>query len=521
MKTQMPYTSAKTDISKNNNNSITTLAHTENTLSQCPHLPHFPHRTCTISLFLPHTYPSTKTHEMKKFSILISLLLLITLILAFSKDDEPAKPIYIPPSEQRPGDAAKGYDYLTTGDFLKSGVPYNLFIMKSGKDETNYLGRSGKNANVEQGYNVVRTADSIDIVIPTCLQCHAQVFEGKLVLGLGNSFKDFSHITEQKANNASIKFLQATAPRQYNAFKSFYRSYVTVNPYLETDIRGINPADKLAAVLVAHRDPQTLKWSDDPYLDIPTDVVPTDVPPWWLLRKKNAMFYNAFGRGDFGRFLMLSNLLTVADTTEANEVYSHFGDVFAYIRSLEPPKYTHPINKKLAAEGELIFMDNCRACHGTYGADAFYPNLIVPGCIIQTDSMLFKSNQQNKPFIDWFNKSWFAQGSNPAKLVPSDGYIAPPLDGIWITAPYFHNGSVPTIEAVLNSKLRPKYWSRDFENPEYDYQHLGWKYETKDKPEPKKTYNTTMPGYGNYGHYFGDHLSDKERKALIEYLKTL
>jgi hypothetical protein len=34
-------------------------------------------------------------------------------------------------------------------------------------------------------------------------------------------------------------------------------------------------------------------------------------------------------------------------------------------------------------------------------------------------------------------------------------------------------------------------------------------------------YNTTIPGYGNYGHTYGDRLSEQERKAIIEYLKTL
>jgi len=101
------------------------------------------------------------------------------------------------------------------------------------------------------------------------------------------------------------------------------------------------------------------------------------------------------------------------------------------------------------------------------------------------------------------------------------GYIAPPLDGIWVTAPYLHNGSVPTLEALLNSDLRPKYWSRDFDKPEYDYQKLGWKYTKEEKPGGKTVYNTDLPGYGNYGHNYGDKLKEKERKAIIEYLKTL
>jgi hypothetical protein len=58
----------------------------------------------------------------------------------------------------------------------------------------------------------------------------------------------------------------------------------------------------------------TFKWSNEPMIKMSEEVVPTDVPAWWLLKKKNAMFYNGFGRGDFSRFLMASNLLTVTDT---------------------------------------------------------------------------------------------------------------------------------------------------------------------------------------------------------------
>jgi mono/diheme cytochrome c family protein len=290
---------------------------------------------------------------------------------------------------------------------------------------------------------------------------------------------------------------------------------------METEVQGVNAADRLAMLLVAHRDPVTLAWNKKPILDIPNETIPTDVPAWWILKKKNAMFYNGFGRGDFGRFLMLSNLLTVKDTTEAREVYGHFGDVLAYIKSIKAPKYPKPINQELAKNGETIFINNCSKCHGTYGEKESYPNLLIPSNIIKTDSLLFKANYQNPQFIEWFNKSWYAQGDYAAKLVPANGYVAPPLDGIWATAPYLHNGSVPTIEAVLNSKIRPTIWSRNFTSPKYNYEILGWEFEEQTKPNGKKYYNTKLPGYGNHGHYFGDKLTDAERKALIEYLKTL
>jgi hypothetical protein len=196
-------------------------------------------------------------------------------------------------------------------------------------------------------------------------------------------------------------------------------------------------------------------------------------------------------------------------------------DVLAYINSLLPPKYPMAIDNALAKTGEAIFNKNCAGCHGTYGANGQYPNLLIPQSIIQTDSLLQSSNYSNPQFVNWFNNSWFSSGDHPAKLVPFNGYIAPPLDGIWITAPYLHNGSVPTLEAVLNSSLRPAYWSRDFSKPQYDYENPGWKFSVHVQPTDKTVYNTRLPGYGNYGHYFGDKFTNTERKAVIEYLKTL
>jgi hypothetical protein len=50
---------------------------------------------------------------------------------------------------------------------------------------------------------------------------------------------------------------------------------------------------------------------------------------------------------------------------------------------------------------------------------------------------------------------------------------------------------------------------------------VGWRFQTLSAPGNKYVYNTELPGYGKYGHYFGDHLTEAERKAVIEYLKTL
>jgi hypothetical protein len=116
-------------------------------------------------------------------------------------------------------------------------------------------------------------------------------------------------------------------------------------------------------------------------------------------------------------------------------------------------------------------------------------------------------------------------------VTQSIGYLAPPLDGVWATAPYFHNGSVPTIYNVLNSKTRPTMFTRSFKTDldAYDAVKVGWKVQILDRgPDPalpaferRKVYDTTRQGRGNGGHTFGDDLTEEERRAVMEYLKTL
>lgn len=432
-------------------------------------------------------------------------------------------PVPIPPSVQRlGGDSAKGFEYLINGDYVRSGVPYNLFLLGMGKDRKNLLHREGKNQNLPFDYTAVETKGEV-LVAPNCMQCHAQVFNDSLIVGMGNTFINFSEGDKVNVKNFERleNMLKLTGPKKLAAAAPFIQVGKVIAPYLKTEVQGVNAADRLTAVLAAHRDPETFKWSSIASIEVPKDLIPTDVPAWWLLKKKNAMFYNGFGRGDFGRFLMASNLLTVNDTAESVEVDAHMPDVLAYIYSIQAPKYPGKIDATLAAEGEKVFTVNCSKCHGTYGENGEYPNLLIPSAVIQTDSMLLVSNFSNPQFIEWFNKSWFTKGDHPARLEPFNGYVAPPLDGVWATAPYLHNGSVPDMVGLLNSDKRPKYWSRDFEKNSYNNEKLGWDHQKLPSANWKNFYNTTLPGYSNVGHYFGDRLTEKERTAVLEYLKTL
>lgn len=431
------------------------------------------------------------------------------------------KPISIPANKQYPDDAKEGYRYLTEGDYLKSGLPVALFkqSLRMGPKRPD-LGRQGDNKGIPYDFTMISAPNGIKVAAPNCMFCHAQTWGDSVIIGLGNSLSDYS-MPQTATMVMGEMAMKMMGEKERAAAANLIRAGKTTGPYLVTASKGVNIADRLTAVLAAHRDPLSFVWRDEPGLKIPDEIIPTDVPAWWLLKKKNAMFYSGFGRGDFPRFLMAANLLTVTDTAEAAEVLPHFYDVLAYLYSIEPPKYPKEINQTLAAQGEVLFNDNCSKCHGTYGEKETYPNLLVPTHIIKTDSTLVESNFSSPQFLEWFKQSWFRTGPRQADLVPFRGYIAPPLDGVWITAPYLHNASVPNLETLLNSKTRPTFWARDFDKPNYDYEKVGWIYTINDKQSTRSTYNTTLKGYGNHGHTFGDKLSDDERKAVIEYLKTL
>jgi mono/diheme cytochrome c family protein len=465
--------------------------------------------------------PIMKTGKLFLYAVLSIFAVACAAKMSKVSSEFSHKPVSIPAHRQYPGNAEEGYRYLTEGDYLKSGLPAELFRQMSGfLKEKNDLGRGGENKGVPYFFNIVNAPNGVKIAAPNCLFCHAQRWGDTVIVGLGNSLSDYS---QQQTGITSLAemALKSLPAREREAAANFVRAGKTTSPYLVTASKGVNIADRLTAVLAAHRDPANFRWRDKPALEIPNEVIPTDVPAWWLLKKKNAMFYSGFGRGDFPRFLMAANLLTVTDTSEAASILPNFYNVLAYLYSIEPPKYPYPIDDRLAATGKKIFEANCSKCHGTYGEKETYPNLLIPTHIIKTDSSLVETNFSSPQFIEWFKQSWFRTGKRKADLVPFKGYIAPPLDGVWITAPYLHNGSVPTLETLLNSKKRPAYWERDFDKPKYDYNEVGWVYKQHDKQVNKNTYNTTLKGYGNHGHTFGDKLTDEERKAVIEYLKTL
>lgn len=128
---------------------------------------------------------------MKKTIVLLILTAAISSFTLLTKyyDDTP---VPIPPSKQRTfGDAKKGYEYLITGDYVKGGVPINIFLLGTMGQKT-YLQRDGLNKNIGYGFTAITARNGETLVAPNCLQCHAQIFNDSLIIGLGNALADFT-----------------------------------------------------------------------------------------------------------------------------------------------------------------------------------------------------------------------------------------------------------------------------------------------------------------------------------------
>jgi len=433
----------------------------------------------------------------------------------------------VPETPQRDGDPEAGYRALVNAPYVSCGMPYEAFRRISPETDPDDLlpGREGRNAELPYSLTAHVNADGVEIVTSNCLICHAARFDGALVVGLGNEFLDFTDDPRGTVNQAGL-YVRGEA--ETAAWQHWADRIDGIAPYIRTATVGVNPATNLTWAIMAHRDPETLAWSEEPLIEPPpTEPLPVSVPPWWRMGKKHAMFYTTIGRGDHARFMMLASTLCADSVAEAEDADTYAADVRAFIAGLEAPDYPYPVDGDLAAEGEAVFEANCSRCHGSYGEDGSYPNLVIGLEEIGTDPAyaIAATDGSRDRFYEWVARSYYAQD---VRTGPARGYIAPPLDGVWATAPYLHNGSVPNLRSLLDSSRRPEFWRHRTDPRAYDQADLGWRYERLEAGKPADdpdarpgVYDTTLHGYGNGGHLFGDGLSEPERTAVIEYLKTL
>ncbi|MEM1185361.1 MAG: hypothetical protein AAGI53_10225 [Planctomycetota bacterium] len=450
-----------------------------------------------------------------------------TVTLAVAEAEPRAKSIRLPENPQELGDPDEGYRYLLHGDYIGSGIPLRLYASLSrGEPEPEHrLERLGSGADLPHLLNAFTMPSGAEVVAGmNCLGCHAQVLGDELVIGLGNSLSDWTDSTGLGPVQGMVRLMYPPEHPERVAAEQFLRGVNALQGKTAAPFRGVNPAFRLEEVAAAYRDPEDLSWTEQRGYDYGEIFIASDVPPWWNVKKKNALYYTGLGRGDFAKLIQQINVVGIGDKTDAARINESMHDLLAYIMTVEAPLYPGEIDQAMAVRGATVFEMNCAKCHGTYdttgGDDWTYPNKLIPLEKIGTDPE-YALDLKSSGLHEWFTESWYAKTEPKAWAEPGLGYVAPPLDGVWATAPYFHNASVPTLEGVLDSEARPTYWRRSFSPADYDLAAPGWAHTVETGPIDAQTYDTTLPGYGNQGHTYGDDLTDDERRAVIEYLKTL
>ena len=144
-----------------------------------------------------------------------------------------------------------------------------------------------------------------------------------------------------------------------------------------------------------------------------------------------------------------------------------------------------------------------------------YAQESIRGKEIFRDSFLGEDRFKGDPTLDY------------TTLKPGTAYVARHLAGVWSTAPYLHNGSVPNLEELLKpAALRVKKFKVG--TNVYDHQKLGFESALKEKEcsddNDPACLNTALVGNSNRGHepsMYGGELKASDKKALVEFLKVL
>ena len=186
-----------------------------------------------------------------------------------------------------------------------------------------------------------------------------------------------------------------------------------------------------------------------------------------------------------------------------------------FITELDPPKFPFPIDEKLTARGSEIFANTCASCHAFGGERT---GTVIPVEEVGTDR--HRLDMWTQQAADTYNE--FAEGYefDFDNLRKTNGYVAVSLDGLWLRAPYLHNGSVPSLQDMLDKpENRTKVFYRGYDV--YDPEKVGFISAGSEAERIGFKYDTSIPANSNQGHVYGSDLPAEDKKALIEYLKTL
>jgi RoxA-like, cytochrome c-like len=265
------------------------------------------------------------------------------------------------------------------------------------------------------------------------------------------------------------------------------------------------------------------------YLNQPIDATigNSDMQPVWNLAKHPNSTYHWDGLNTNLQEVVLSSAIgdgaplkwVDRDFARWNETrpqeMSSLRRILNFISTTPPPKYPFAIDQALAATGAGVFQGECASCHALDGQRTGH---VIPLAEVGTDR--HRLDMWRQPAADAYNAKGEGHAWKFSKFRQSEGYVAVPLDGLWLRAPYLHNGSVPTLIDLLEPvDRRPKLFYRGYDV--YDHTRIGFITEGVEAEAVGTRFDTSVPANSNAGHLWGTSLDAAQKRALLEYLKTL
>jgi hypothetical protein len=253
----------------------------------------------------------------------------------------------------------------------------------------------------------------------------------------------------------------------------------------------------------------------------------SDMVPLWSLKRHQGYAYHWDGLNSDLKEVVLSS--AIGDGATAKWVdrdnrkwddtdprgMSSLRRIRNYIESVPPPRYPYALDQGLASEGAAVYAAHCASCHAFGGART---GTIVPATEVGTDP--HRLQMWTPASAAAYNAYGDGHDWKFSHFRSTNGYVSVPLDGLWLRAPYLHNGSVPSLAALLEpADRRPTLFWRGYDV--YDPIQVGFVSDGTAAEREGTRYDTTLPGNSPAGHAYGTGLPAQSKHALIEFLKTL
>lgn len=403
----------------------------------------------------------------------------------------------------------------------------------------------------------------------SCATCHSGTFMGKTVMGLTNKrpraneffvmakkyvplipsgfFRIATKATQEekamfKRTKKNLKYVGSVSPQVLGLDTSLPHVALSLHKRGDDDIASKKP--------VRRRAPHKLE-------SFVSDSKPM---PWWNLKYKTRWLSDGSivaGNPILTNFLW-NELGRGTDLEELEEWMQNNQDriekLTAAAFATRAPHWTdfYPassIDLQMAKRGEQVFNESCKKCHGRYEKRWSYPMADLQPLKeqLKTERVFYHEKTPVKNVGTdpnrWMATKTFAGGLNRLRISkwmktvvePQEGYVPPPLEGVFLRYPYMHNNSIPNLCALMmKPSERPKKFVQgpSLKPEHYDEDCVGYpvgkKIPSEWWQEKDAIFDTTKPGLRNIGHSkpFYDKegnpkMSEVDKKALREFLKTL